>query len=196
LGIFEDEQKIQGKGRKQKISKVMGMRPTPAETKKSNQLKQLQTLREVGRIPFLEYKQLREQIANGDVKGAAAKVLQENRVKKVQVKKEKEGKKEKKEEKFFKILTAKIRHGSSPRPGSAKREGMRRSVRNLSPLSCKPRAPTRAHIVIFLILLCTCSFSMFCDGFAPRFRSFGNFVNIEVDYLAKIILNSKNQELF
>jgi len=98
LGIFEDEQKIQGKGRKQKISKVMGMRPTPAETKKSNQLKQLQTLREVGRIPFLEYKQLREQIANGDVKGAAAKVLQEKGVEKVQVKKEKEEKKEEEEE--------------------------------------------------------------------------------------------------
>ena len=76
----------------------MGMRPTPAETKKSNQLKQLQTLREVGRIPFLEYKQLREQIANGDVKGAAAKVLQEKGVKKVQVKKEKEDKKEEEEE--------------------------------------------------------------------------------------------------
>ena len=87
----------------------------------------------------------------------------------------------KKKRRSFSILTAKIRHDSSPRPASTKREGMRRSVRNLSPLSCKPRAPTRAHIVIFLILLCTCSFSMFCDGFAPRFRSFGNFVNIEVE---------------
>ena len=56
----------------------------------------------------------------------------------------KKEKKKKKEGKFFKILTASIRHGSSPRPASAKREGMRRSVRNRSPLSCKHRAPTRA----------------------------------------------------
>jgi len=60
----------------------------------------------------------------------------------------KKEKKKKKEGKFFKILTASIRHGSSPRPASAKREGMRRSVRNRSPLSCKHRAPTRDKILL------------------------------------------------